>query len=204
MAEREKIIVPFSMPWRQVPRCTQTKSTLLASSVLSLRQRDLFEKYRRHLPEGMEERIVMTPAGVWVPVEVSEAHYAACDALGLSTQNILEIGRSVHEHTQRSVLAISLRVAREGGVTPWLVLRMIPKLWSRLFVGGETQIVELGPKDARIDIAGAPLAQFGYWRTGLRGIVTGILEPFAQRVYVREPRYHPNDNDLLTYGVAWA
>ncbi len=60
-----------------------------------------------------------------------------------------------------------------------------------------------GPKDAEVHIVKNPLAQIGYWRTGLRGIVHALAAPLATRLYVRAAS-RPDVDDLITYHLSWA
>src|SRR5947199_350480 len=82
---------------------------------LALRERGHFERWSQLVDPRHKDAIVYTPAGVWMPVAISEAHYDACDRLGLSADEILAMGNAVARMTQKTVLALTLRLAHEAG-----------------------------------------------------------------------------------------
>ncbi|MEY4550482.1 MAG: hypothetical protein RL685_6677, partial [Pseudomonadota bacterium] len=63
---------------------TAIRSTLITSSLASLRLRDLLPQYEAAQQSAHRETILRCVAGEWLPLEVGFAHYRACDALGLS------------------------------------------------------------------------------------------------------------------------
>jgi hypothetical protein len=179
------------------------RSTLIGSSVLSLRSHGLEERYLAALPPEHRDAVLYTPAGVWVPVASAEAHYSACDKLALPTQDILAIGSEVAKTTQKSVLAGILRLAKEAGTTPWALYAGCGKYWSRMFQGSAIAIFKLGPKEARFEVASCSLAGSSYWRHGLRGLLGAVSEPFARKVYLRDI---PSLGTSTTCGfrISWA
>lgn len=177
------------------------RSTLLASSILGLRQAGHFDRYHALLDPAVRETVLFTPAGSWLPLEVGLRHYEACDRLGLSTDDILGMGNAVSRMAQQSLSSFFLTAVRGSGATPWTGLGMTPRLWERLYKGGGIYVEKAGLKDAELEIAAQPLAQIAYWRTGLRGILQSLLEPLARRVFIREGRH---DEASCVYRIAWA
>ncbi len=198
----EEAIVPW-VPSRDAVRVlTAVRSTLISSSIVSLRAHGHGERYLAALPPEHHDIVLYTPAGVWMPVTHARAHYVACDKLGLTTQEILTIGSEVARATQKSILAGILRLAKEVGTTPWALYRGCGAYWQRTFQGSAIAIFQLGPKEARFEVAGCLLCETAYWRAAVRGLLTAVSEPFAQKVYVR-------DMPLLTstttcgYRISW-
>jgi hypothetical protein len=199
-----EILVDFPVPRARIHPCTSTRSTLLGSSILALRERHHFDRWNEVVDPRFREAILYTPAGVWMPIAAGEAHYAACDRLALSPEEILAMGNAVARFTQKTVLALALRLAHETGTTPWMILDQTPRLWARLYQGSALSLHKVGPKDAELHFVGNSLARFAYWRTGLCGIIHALVEPFATKSYVREMIVARAEDHPVAYRVSWA
>ena len=199
----EEAIIPWRPSRESVPSLNAVRSTLIGSSILSLRAHGLEERYLAELGAAHKETLLYTPAGVWLPVAAAEAHYGACDRLGLATQDILAIGSKVAKATQASALAGILRMAKEVGTTPWALYARCDVFWARMFQGSAIAIFKLGPKEARFEVGGCSLSGSMYWRVGLRGLLTSVSEPFAQKVYLRDiPRLASHTS--CGFRISWA
>jgi hypothetical protein len=198
----EEAIVPWAPSREAVPALSAVRSTIIGSSIVSLRAHGYADRYLAGLPPEHRDIVLYTPAGVWMAVVYARAHYAACDKLELSSQEILAIGSEVARATQKSILAGILRLAKEAGTTPWALYRGCGSYWQRSFQGSAIAIFKMGPKEARFEVTSCALCESTYWRAGLRGLLTAVSEPFAQKVYVR-------DLPLLTsattcgYRISW-
>ncbi len=181
---------------------THVRSTLLSSSVKTLKERGLFERYVELLPEEYYEPAVMTLAPEWLPIDVGMAHYGACDQLGLSDEALDEIGELVAERIMGTFLAHILRSTRSVGASPWLALKRYSMLWGRLMRGGRCEVFETGPKDARVDSAGMPTFRYRYFRTAYLGVVKGACGMFAKKVFVNQEGRQRAD-DQLSITVSW-
>jgi hypothetical protein len=200
----EEILVPFPGGKRdKVPRVERFRSTWLSSSLRSLRERQLFDVYLKRLPPEYHEVVRTSVVGVWLPVEVALAHYAACDTLGFTTVEMIQIGREATSYVHGAVLATFVRLARGAGVTPWTVLVRLQELWGRIWLGGGVQVVKLGPKEARIEIAGWPVAASDYCRTALRGVIPSVTDLFCHKSYANEIA-RLTTKTSLGYRLSWA
>jgi hypothetical protein len=162
------------------------RTTLLASSLRSLRDRGLGERYLSLLDPAFREPILQAVAGGWLPIEAGVAHYRACDALGLTSGEQFAIGKEVGDRVEGTFLAAMLRAAKGVGVTPWTALGYTGKLYERLFQGGGCAVLRLGPKEARAELAQNPLVGIPYFRNAFRGLYTVGLELFCIKAYVQE------------------
>jgi len=200
----EQTIVPLRVDATgRVAPVTEVRSTLLASSILALREMGHFDAYLTKLPHDYHAPVLESVAGSWLPIAVAVAHYSAADALGLTAREQFEIGRSVAERVQNTALGTLLRVAKTAGVTPWVGLGHFQRLWDRLLRGGAGSVVRLGPKEARVEIHGVALVDIPYFRNGWRGMFAGSGELFCSKIYVTEitTRTTPSSMSLR---VAWA
>ena len=196
----EEVIVPFHPPVRAV---RSVRSTLIQASLASLRERDLLSRYTELLPPQFHEPILRTLAATWLPLDVGMAHYQACESLGLLDHEQVDIGGDVGRRIQRSALSTMARAGKAAGVTPWLALSSIDRMWARIIEGGGVQVTKLAPKDARIEVEGVQLAQFMYFRNAFRGLVLAASELFSLRAYVRTMHGQCNAQ-RLEYRIAWA
>ena len=181
---------------------THFRSTWLTSSLATLRERGLFDAYAAALPPVHREAVMATVAGVWLPIETAMAHYGACDRLELPTNDLLALGVTAIRRAQATNLAFVARLATSVGVTPWTILSHSARLWSNTCTGGGVAVWELGPKEARIDLVGFPLARYRYNRITMRGIVQAVIELFCAKVYAREIASSCNDTELA-FRVSW-
>ncbi|HET9955124.1 MAG TPA: hypothetical protein VFQ61_11505 [Polyangiaceae bacterium] len=179
---RDEIVLPFP----DAPGvAAYIRSTLLTSSLQSLRARGLEEKHSRLLPPEHRDTILSCVAGQWLPIAVGAAHYEACGKLGLSAAEQHEVGRSVSKQIHETLLGLTVKMARGVGLTPWTLLAKGNTLFSRLFRGGGTQITRLGASSARIEIAGLPLLEIPYFRNAVSGTYAAGIELLGRGASVR-------------------
>ena len=167
---------------------THVRSTLIQSSLNSLRETGHFDRYIALLDPVYKDAVLHTLAPTWLPLEVGVAHYGACDALKLDPHQLREIGERVGDRIQGTFLKTLTRGVRAVGITPWTLLNHFDRLWSRLFQGGSVELTRTGPKDATIEICGAVIPRFEYFRVGFSGVVrngfkfVGVANPYVNIV----------------------
>ncbi len=194
--------LPFPVAQERIALVTQVRGSLIASSLNAARERGLFERYQEALERKHHAAIFESIAADWLPTDVGMAHYRAMDALGLTPGEVFDIGRGVADRVQGTVLATAARLAKSSGVTPWLPLSSLHRLWSRLFEGGGVAVYKVGPKEARIDIVRVPFAEFAYFRGAFRGLAAAGFEMFSNRVYVTELARFASPTTIV-FRVAW-
>lgn len=199
----EEIVLPFPVARHLVRPVARVRSGLLCSSIVGLREGGHFDRYYALLPAEHRERIVGLTATEWIDPQLALVHYEACEALECSEEEQIENGRKVAQRLQRGFLSVLLRAAQESGVTPWAVLVRYQRLWERYFDGSAVQVTKLGPKEARAEIAGFPLARIRYIQNGVGGILRGVTELVAKRVYV-SLLPERSTRTSLAYSVSWA
>ena len=199
----EEPFLPWSVPRAQLGVAHEVRSTLLTSSLRTVRERGLLDRYLAALPPEHHETLVTGIAGVWLPMDVGVAHYRAMDCLGFSAAEQVKIGMIVADRVHGTFLGTMVRLASSAGVTPWTAVGYSQKLYDRLFRGGGgIAAFKLGPKEARVELAGMPLADIAYWRNGMRGMYQAGCELFCTKAYVTEL---PTKASLSTNArIAWA
>jgi hypothetical protein len=178
----DETFLPFRSTPSKLGAASVVRSTLITTSIHSLRDRGLFDRYAAGLDEAHRDALLTAVAGVWLPIDAAVAHYEACEALRLGVAEQLAIAQEVGDRVHGTFLGVMMRMARTAGVTPWSALALSGKLYERLFSGGGIAVTRKGPKDARVDIVGNALCSIEYFRVGLRGVYQAALQLFCQRV----------------------
>ena len=203
MARTEEVIVGLDASRDADAVATHVRSTLLLSSVQSLRAKGLYDRYVTHLDGADKEALLSSVAGVWLPMSIGMSHYRACEALGLSLVEATQMGHDVGNRVQGSMLGVVMRAAKGSGVTPWMVLGQVGRLWDRTFQGGGgVSLTKLGPKEARAELIGLPLMAVPYFRHAYRGAFMAAVELFSEKVYVTEVPSRQSDVSGA-YRLSW-
>lgn len=199
----EEVLLALSEARDKILPATHIRSTLLLSSVQSLRSRGLFDQYVQHLDPAVREAIITSVAGLWLPMNLGVLHYRACEALRLSLVQAAAIGHDVGNRIQGSFLGVVVRAARGSGVTPWTILAQCGRLFDRTFQGGGgVSVHKLGPKEARVELVGLPVLAIPYFRHAYRGAFSAGLELFSEKVYVLEAAKKLGEMDCA-YKISW-
>jgi hypothetical protein len=196
-----ELILDYPKP---LERVTAIRSTLLTSSLSSLRERGLFERYDALQSSPHRHKILNAVAGEWLPLEIALAHYQACDALGLSESEQFAIGKDVSRRVHETFLNLIVKAARGVGMTPWMLLPRGNNMNSRLCIGGGVRICKLGPKSVRIELARLPQLAIPYVRNGLVGLYVAAIELLAENVtarVVKSESFEPTR--LLVLRIDW-
>lgn len=198
----EERIAGFEGARAHAPRMSHVRSTWLLSSVLTLREHGHHARYVDALAPLHRDAILGMVAGSWVPVEVFAAHYDACDRLGLPEREQVEMGASVTRRLHGVVMSFGIRVVREAGVTPWAPLERTPALFQRVARGGAAAVYRMGPKEARVELLGYPVARSAYARLAMRGCLGAIVGLVAARAFVSDVVSLCKEQSLA-YRVQW-
>ena len=184
------------------PRVVQVRGTLLVSSLQTLRELNLFDRYLGHLPTDQHEPVLFAVAATWLPLRVAMAHYGACDSMGLSNTELETIGQHVSDRIMGTFLGTIMRSSRQLGAptTPVVPLRQYHRLWDRLLLGGGCSVSATGPKDVVIESHGVPMFRYHYFRTAYTGLVRSAGLMFARSIYLRT---HRTGEEALTIYASW-
>jgi len=196
-----EVIVEYT---KVIEPVTAVRSTLLTSSLMSLRAHGLFERYDALQTSPHRHKIMNLIAGEWLPMEVAYAHYEACDALGLSVDEQIAIGKDVSRRIHETFLSLIVKAARGVGMTPWVLLPKGKAMQSRLCKGGGIRIVKVGPKAVRVEFARLPHLAIPYVRHGLLGLYTAAIELLASNVNARIVKHESTEpTRLFVLRIDW-
>jgi hypothetical protein len=179
------------------------RSTLLLGSIMSLREAGYADAYFAIAPRELREAAETAVAGMWLPIEIGLAHYRTCDALDMSIDSAMLLGRSTFTRTKGVLLGTAISLARGVGVTPWTLVPHFQRFWMRGYDGGGVRVVKRGPKELTIELVQCPPLASRYYRAALRGLAAGLLELVCTRAYVHEVALRHGDTAILLR-VQWA
>jgi hypothetical protein len=197
-----EVFVPFEFPGQARP-ATHVRSTLIVSSMQTLRKYGHYDAYVKRLDPAYHDDLVSLIAGTWIPVEIGLAHYLAADALELDVRTIDSFGAEVSDRVNRSALALVLKISRQGGVTPWTAFARVHRLREETFDGTDISVTKLGPKDARFDWVGIPYAAVPYYRASFGGFLRALVQLFSATAYTRFLTAHSTPTSM-SYRISWA
>jgi hypothetical protein len=199
----EEVVLGARKASSPIPVATHVRSTVLHSSIRIIRERGRFDAYAATLPRQHHEALFNLVVGVWVPMDIGLAHYEAANPVGFTPHEQYENGRLVVDRIGRTAFGLAGALARSSGATMWTALSNAQRMWDRVMLGGVLRVYRLGPKEARLEGYGAPLARIPYVRQGWRGMIAGIGELFCRKVYVTEiPRLCGGSS--FGFRIAWA
>jgi hypothetical protein len=177
-------------------------SSFIVWSRAILRELGIFDAYVAQLSPVAREALETTPAGVWVPVTLARAHLEACETLGLSTLETLEMGRKLASRLHDPVLRVALRLAGVAGATPMFLAKKAVKLWPQRNDGGDLWIFHKAPREARIELHGYSLANLAYVRTVWRGMLEANAKLVMPEVRVTELTQQCRSATIV-YAMTW-
>ncbi|MET0343614.1 MAG: hypothetical protein ABW252_21560 [Polyangiales bacterium] len=166
---------------------SHVRGALIVSSLQTLRELKLYERYLTQLPSGMHESVLYALASSWVPREAAMAHYAACDAMSLSEPELGAIGERVCNRIMGTFMSTLLRGARPSGANvAAIALPAYPRIYDRVMQGGRVLIHLTGPKDATIETRGIAMFRYRYFRLAHHALVRGAGLMMTKAFYVRQ------------------
>jgi hypothetical protein len=167
------------------PMVVELRGSLIVSSLETLRELNLFERYLACLPADQHDRVLYVLAASWVPIDIAMAHYGACEAMQLDEAELENIGRHVSKRIMGTFLGTLVKTASALIAPDRVPLRQYPRLWDRLLRGGGCSVSALGTTDARIESRGVPMFRFRYFRVAYTGLIKGAGSMFRPTIQAR-------------------
>ncbi len=136
------------------------------------------ERYLEFLPPALRTRAFTMTALEWIDLPSAMACYEACDRLTLSSDEQHAIGAAVSSANNGVVIETMARLAGGLGVSPWVALKGLQKVWLRSNRGGAVAIYKLGERSARIELWKVPLVASPFFRTSMCGALESGIALF--------------------------
>ncbi|MET0286359.1 MAG: hypothetical protein ABW352_17900 [Polyangiales bacterium] len=195
-----ELLIKHAQPLRAA---TSIRSTVLQSSLASLRSRGHFDAWSRAMDPIHRTAVAESLAPSWMPIEIALAHYQACEAINLPLSEQVAMGEAVGDRIQGTFLATLMKSARASGLSPLILFKQFDRLYGRLFEGGSIQLTQTGPKDLEVEIAGLPLSRYAYFRTAFTGVVrAGFVFSGVRSNYVKQHSYNAKTESFVLR-AAW-
>lgn len=201
MLKRELFLVP-QYPSGDYPEVKRVRSTLLTASMQGVRHMGWEDRYFAALPPELHDQVRLLTAGEWMPIALGIAHYTACDAMDLSTDEMKEMGRQVSLRTQKTFVGTLGSIAAGAGATPWHIFQHGHRIWGRIFDGGDHIAYKIGPKDIDIVCMGCPLLRIRYFRTSMGAYYAALAGVVASTVHWHELPEHRED-EKVGLRISW-
>jgi hypothetical protein len=183
---------------------TAVKHLVLQSSLKHLQERGHFERYKALVDPAVLERLQTGVASEWTPIDVADAHYAACDNMLLDDQEIANVGQATGDRLQRILLVSATKKSGAAERDVWSAGGQLHRLWGRNYQGGSLQIVKLGEKEKLLEIRGLQLNRYRYFRCAQLTVMTANYEALGVRsTSARIASYNPSTDELAIL-MTWA
>ena len=195
-----KLLFPHTSPLRPV---TAVRSTILQMSVQLLREHAHFARYLELVDPAYRATILESIAPAWLSLEIADAHYRACDALALSDDEKLALGKAVGDRVQATYLGTLMKTAKGSGLSPMVLFSRFDRAWPRAFQGGSLQLAQVGPKDVELEVRGAELTRYSYFRCAFVGVVRAALLLGGVRAEVVKEASFRESTDVFTIAGSW-
>ena len=181
----DELLYSPSRPKKDTPAVDAVRGFVFTSGMAWMRERGLTERYRELLPAEARDRMLGLTATEWIPVADALVAYAACDALALSFDDQVDLGRAVSNANNGIVVTTILRLVGRVA-SPWSALAHVDRVWQRSNRGGAVAVYKVGPRSARLEFWQCPLARSSFFTTSMRGAIAAGIEPFCERLVVTE------------------
>jgi hypothetical protein len=202
MSTDELLYPPQRRTKRDTPRLDAVRGFVFSSGQRWMAERGLLERHRELLPPSLRDRIGAVTATDWIELDDALAIYAACDALALTTDEQIDVGRTVSRANNGIVIRTMASLAGRMGVSPWVAMRSIDRVWLRNNRGGGVAVYKVGERIARLEFWQVPLAQSPFFVTSMRGAIAIGFEDFCDRMVVSDiPDLLTSDSFALR--LAW-
>jgi hypothetical protein len=168
-----------------VIKATHWRSTWMVVGMKALKDRGYGDRYLAALPPDMRETLPFLLPGVWVPIATARVHYLAAQSIDIPVSELKDLGASVFQRAEGTVLQTAVFLAKGAGADPWSVLGNARRIWERGARGGAVAVHRSGPKEAICEAFGCELFAIPYFRLSFVGVLSGILGLVSTRAYVR-------------------
>lgn len=182
---------------------TAVRNGVLQASLTLLRDNGLYERYEKLVDPDVLREISRNVAPCWVPIDVVDAHYRACDAMELSDEELTNLGRAAGEYARKTSIVVAQPEA-QAAFDLWQNSPRMHRVWKRLYQGGSVQIVKLGDCEELIDFRGFSLHRHRYFRYGCLAAIKSAHEAVGLKIEVIRIVRYDSDSQDVTVHLAWA
>jgi hypothetical protein len=193
--------IVFAHDERATP-AVAVKNVVLQSSLAELKVHGFYERYVQAMEPATLDALLSSIGPGWIPIELALAHYKACDNMVLSAEESSRVGSGVGARLQQTSLISTAKRTRSTDFDLWQGMPQLQRIWSRLYQGGSTQVVKLGPREMLLECRKYRLDRFQYFRRGQVAAFQAVFESMGTDSMVRIMSYSAQREETV-YRVSW-
>lgn len=180
------------------------RGSLIVANHKLLKAAGHYERYLKALPTEHQD-IAHTLASSWAPAVHNEIHCQAIDAIGLTDEQLQQMGEMLGAHILDSLFATLLRSARSAGAENgiWLLMKQADRLFARIYQGGGCTVIQSGPKDALFEMHGIPFGRFNVYRALHCAFLRGVVMMVAKASVIKIVRPRDGKPDTVSASLSW-
>ena len=199
--QRGEILIPHDEDFQPL---MAVRNTVLQASLGELREAGYFERYASNIAPSVLQELSSNLAPSWVPIELADAHYEACDRMGLNAEELQRIGHAVGVRVRQTSIVVADNRTSNAPVDVWTIVGQLHRVWKRVYQGGSVQIVKIGPREELIELRGHSLYRHPYFRFGSLAAITAAHEAVGARIELNKiVRYDALTHETVIH-LAWA
>jgi hypothetical protein len=199
--ERE-IIIPHTPESGPV---TAVKNVLLQTSLTQLQDNGYYDRYAKLVDQKVLQELASSLGPGWIPIAIADAHYAACEALNLTTEEISRMGTRVGGRVQETALVSAAKGRPGPDFDLWTdAIRPMHRMWPRIYQGGSVQIVKLAPKVQECQMLGFGLVRHRYFRQASLTVITATHAAMGALIDSSKIMSFDAAQGELTVRLSWA
>lgn len=199
--EPDAIVIPHE---REIQPVSAVKHLVIQTSLAMLQRTGLFQRYRELIDPSVLQELQTALASAWAPIVLADAHYRACDDLGLTTEQLSALGQGVGVRLQETSLVTAAKKNRDSDFDLWNEVGSLHRMWARLYQGGSALIAKLGPKDLLIELRGFSLNRYRYHRYAQLASIGAAFTALGVQLESIKVASYSAANDETQIRVVWA
>ncbi|MEM9195881.1 MAG: hypothetical protein AAGF12_42335 [Myxococcota bacterium] len=184
------------VPREEIEPVNAVRGYVFVSGRPWLRQRGLLDRYMELLPQELHRRFDEITALEWVPIDEAMLSYAVCDRMELSSKEMRELGAFVSAANNGAFVETLARLAGGFGISPWVALKSLHKVWPRSNRGGAVAVYRVADREARIELWNVPMVRSRFFCVSFCGALEHGLALFRRNASVTEIESESAGDDI--------
>ena len=194
-ASGREIVIPHLSDIRP---CTAVRNLVIQSSLALLEAEGHYERYLKLIDPKQLEELRSSFAPGWTPIALAQAHYQACDDLGLSQAEIERLGQRIGDRLHETNLVHAAKRNPDADFNLWEAAHALYRTYARTYEGGSLQVVKLGPKDKLLEFKQFALSRSRYYRIAQLHGIGSAYQSFGVRMETMKiVSYNPTADELM-------
>jgi hypothetical protein len=177
--QNAEVLIPHEAGFQPL---VAVRNTLIQASLGEVRDAGYYERYAMHVPADVLAELSSNLGPSWVPIELADAHYAACDAMRLTEDELRRIGEAVGVRVRQTSVVVPDKKDKDGRVDPFAIVPQLYRVWKRVYQGGSVQVTKIGPAAELIELRGFSLNRHHYFRFANLAASVGVHEAVGVRI----------------------